>query len=194
MNTATKTVACILAMLALSATALSQEWRGISLLKSTCEDVKHSLAVGKCDSPMTTYELLGEKVTIFFSQYQCPKACPAGMRYWDVPSGTVTSIVRTLDNPLPLTGFNVDNGKWDKILTDFTNEVIYGNSAEGLMLSAVGDKVKIITYVPSAANERLLCPSCSALRPSTDTKVVSPGVVKNKDSKSTRHCLRHQRQ
>src|ERR1044072_3909521 len=141
-------IGAILVILSSAGVAFSQEWHGIRLLKSTCEDVKLTLGVSKCNIPMSRYKLKGETVTIHFSQSQCTQDCAFRAREYNVPAGTVLEITRILDGPLPLSDFNVGGEGWEKTYTDDLNELIYGNGGEGLTISAVNDQVKVITYYP----------------------------------------------
>ena len=141
-----------------------QEWRGIQPLQSNCEDVKRALGVDKCEYPKTTYQLNGETVNISFKSCPCPTICYSDLRGWNVPRGTVLSIVRELQNPLPITDFDVNNGNWTSLQTDFIGHVIYNNSDKGIRLSAIDGGVATVTYYPPINKfEHLRCPNCFSL-------------------------------
>jgi hypothetical protein len=138
-----------------------QDWRGLQPLKSNCEDVMRALGVDKCEYPQTTYRLDGETVTISFESCPCPTVCYTDLRGWNVPRGTVGSIVRQLRNPLPISDFDVDSGKWTSIHTDFIGEIIYNNNDKGIRVSAVDGGVLTVTYYPPIDRfKQLRCPNC----------------------------------
>lgn len=153
----TRIAAILLAMLTLPIAVPAQEWRGITLLKSTCEDVKRALNVDKCDLPRSNYEIEGERVIVSFSQYPCPSDSSRQSRAWNVRPGTVIEITRFLYKSQPISDFDVSSSRWKKTFTDFLNEVIYGNAEEGIMLNTVNNKVEVITYYPSAKVQHLRC-------------------------------------
>ncbi|MFN2491623.1 MAG: hypothetical protein ABR501_01905 [Pyrinomonadaceae bacterium] len=143
-------------------TSSAQEWRGIKPLRSTCEDVKRVLGVDRCQYPRSTYRLEDEIIEVSFVTCPCPIICRDTNPRWNLPSGTVTSIHRELLTARPIADFNVDQGKWTKIHTDFIGEVIYSNDELGLRLSAVeGDVLSITYYAPFEDNKQLLCQKCS---------------------------------
>jgi hypothetical protein len=166
-----RTIALTIVLLAAPVVGSAQEWHGIVLLKSTCNDVKSALGVETCNPSRSTYELPGETVIITFSQEVCPADCTPGYILWNVPLGTVTDITRILDHPLPLTDFDVKDSKWKKTFTDYGNEVLYGNSEEGLMLTTIDGQVKIINYYPAAKNKCLRCAICPKSQPKINIKI-----------------------
>ncbi len=138
-----------------------QQWRGLQLLKSTCEDVKRALGVDRCEYPDTTYRLIGENVAIRFQNCTCPTVCYSESGGWNVPRGTVLSIVRHLHNPIPITDFDVNSGKWTSIQTDFIGEIIYDNRDQGITVSAIDGGVVTITYLPPTDKfKHLRCSNC----------------------------------
>lgn len=162
-------------LLAAPSISFAQEWRGIKPLRSTCEDVKRALGVDKCDYPRSIYRLKDETVTISFETCPCPVVCYHQSGGWNVPPGTVGSIIRQLHNPLPVADFNVDNGKWKTSHTDFIGQVIYDNRGEGVTLSAIEGAVVTITYYPPLDKHKdLLCPKCSAPPPPNAKKDGNP--------------------
>lgn len=150
--------------------AFGQEWRGIQLLRSNCEDVKRSLGVDKCEYPQTTYHLNDETVTISFKSCACPITCYNEGGGWNVPKGTVETIVRQLHKQLPIANFEVNSSKWSSLRTDFIGEIIYSNRDDGMTLSAIDGGVVTIKYYPSIDKFRdLRCPDCFS-RPSNSGK------------------------
>lgn len=151
----------VLVWLVLPVKISGQEWRGIQLLKSNCEDVKRALRVDKCEYPETTYHLTGETVAISFQNCSCPTVCIDEIGGWNVPRGTVRSIVRNLHKPVPIADFNVNGAKWISIQTDFIGQIIYTNKDEGIRISAIDEGVVTITYYPPVDKfKHLRCPNC----------------------------------
>jgi len=152
-------IICVMFLIPLKVSG--QEWRGIQLLKSNCEDVKRALGVDKCEYPETTYHLMTETVAITFQNCSCPTVCYGELGGWNVRRGTVRSIVRHLHNPLPITDFDVNSAKWTSIQTDFIGEIIYSNADEGITISAIDGGVVTIKYYPAIdKSKHLRCPNC----------------------------------
>jgi hypothetical protein len=161
------TLLAVLLLLVSSSIVDAQEWRGIVILKSNCEDVKRFLGVDKCSYPESTYKLPEETVIVTFESCPCPTLCSQSHGGWNVPSGTVGSIIRQLRKPLPVADFNVENGKWKINTIDFDGQVIYNNQEQGVRLSAIQNMVESITYYPTLVKHKdRLCPPCS-VPPST---------------------------
>src|SRR5215468_12205162 len=94
------------------AAAFAQDWRGIKLLKSNCNDVKQSLQVEKCEYPNSVYKLPDETVTIGFVSCPCPISYDHTYVGWNLPVDTVTGITRELHEPRSITEFEVNSNKW----------------------------------------------------------------------------------
>jgi hypothetical protein len=158
----------ILLLLISSDIVAAQQWRGIEILKSNCEDVKRSLNVDKCSYPESTYRLPDETVILTFESCPCPVLCSQSHGGWNVPPGTVSSIIRQLRKPLPIADYNVEDDKWKRNTTDFDGQVIYNNQEQGLRLSTMHRMVESITYYPTLVKHKdRLCPPCS-IPPTTD--------------------------
>ena len=159
--------ASISLILVFAKVSFAQEWRGIKILKSTCEDVKRGLGIDKCEYPRSVFRLKEETVTISFEMCPCPIRCYHQSGGWNVPPGTVGSIVRQLRVPLPLSNFSID-AQWTAITTDLIGQVIYRSKEQGIELSVIDRKVVTVTYYPSLEktnNKDLVCPPCT-VRPS----------------------------
>ena len=135
-------------LLLLPSRVSGQEWRGIQLLRSNCDDVKRALGIDRCEYPRTTYRLNDETVTVSFESCPCPIVCYHESSGWNVPPGTVGSIIRQLHKPLPIANFDVSSRKWTTQHTDFIGQVIYDNKDDGIRLSAIEGAVVTITFYP----------------------------------------------
>ena len=148
----------------------AQGWRGIEPLRSTCEDVKRTLQVAKCEYPNSTYRLQDEKVTIGFVSCPCPTVCYSMYGGWNVPPGTVAGIKRQLLKPVPLSEFDVNSNKWTKTSTDMIGQVLFDDHDAGITLDSQDGQITSISYyAPLEKNQHLLCPKCTTPKPSGDT-------------------------
>lgn len=162
-------------VLALPHASAGQDWNGIVLLQSKCEEVKQALGVRECKPPRTTYYLKDETVTIKFVACPCPTTSYGRGGTWNVPPGTVSGVTRQLHSPLPITDFDVTNGSWDKTTTDLIGQVIYNNEEVGISLSTVEGEVNTINYFPAVKNNHLRCPEGSLLQ--LPVKAGSPSAL-----------------
>lgn len=85
-------------------------WRGITPLKSTCEDVKKVLKVDKCTLPIAEYTLPDFRVMVEFEN----ETCDAEPRAWRVPRGTVIALTISPRSELRPSEFGLDLSKYKK--------------------------------------------------------------------------------
>lgn len=130
-------------------------FRGIVPMHSTCEDVKRILGIKTCEPTANTYDLGDERVEIEFSKQHCEKAY---LKHWNVPPGTVVSILRRLKKRIPLKDFRPDVSKCKKSVTDEVNQVIYSCEEEGIDFWESNGMVSLIDYTPTPKDDYLLCP------------------------------------
>lgn len=155
-----------LILVASYATSSAQEWHGIRLLQSTCDDVKRGLNVGKCEYPESVYRFPKETVTVGFVMCPCPIRCYHAAGGYNVPRGTVAGITRQFLTSVSIEEFDVKNGKWTPFETDMIGEVQYINPDDGIHLYTLHGEVKKATYYPpSDKHKDKLCPPCTALPP-----------------------------
>jgi hypothetical protein len=145
--------------------SISQEWRGIRPLHSTCDDIKRILNVTTCEPGDNTYDLGDERILVTFSKTRCDKAW---QKFWNVPPLTVMSIERSLRKLIPLGDFHIDENKYEKVFTDFTDQVMLTSKDEGIQFSVIKGEVNRITYTPTPKDDYLLCPNSP--KPSKDLK------------------------
>jgi hypothetical protein len=105
-------IAILTVLLSLFTVQLAQPncWRGLTPLRSTCDDVKKVLSIEKCSMPLTTYDAPDLRVMISFATGDCDKA-PQG---WRVSKGTVTSIILSPQIPMTPEMFSLDLSKYTK--------------------------------------------------------------------------------
>lgn len=154
------------------ATSSAQEWHGIRLLESTCDDVKRGLNVNKCEYPNSVYKFPKETVTVGFVTCPCPIRCYHAAGGYNVPRGTVAGITRQFLTSVSIEElFDVKNGKWDSFETDMIGEVQYINPDQGIHLYTLdGEVTKAIYYPPSGKHKDKLCLPCTVVPPSPPAK------------------------
>lgn len=151
-----KCARCLLLLILIPIMSSAKDWRGLRPLHSTCEDVKRVLKVGKCIYPMSEYDLLDFRVTVFFS----PDQCCADPNDWRVPPGTVTGFLVSPKREMLPTELGIDMSKYRKVgATDVVGMVSYENLDEGANLDLFGDFVQFVNFFPQASDEKLRCKS-----------------------------------
>lgn len=129
-------------------------WRGITPLRSTCDDVKKVLSVETCSMPITNYDRPELHVMISFATGDCDKT-PHGFR---VSKGTVTSI--TLSPQIPMTPemFGLDLSKYKKRAD---GEIVgldhYTNVDEGVSVDMYRGVIQNLFLYPRKADEAMRC-------------------------------------
>jgi hypothetical protein len=125
----------------------AKDWRGISPLHSTCEDVKRLLKVVDCGTSFDTDE---GRVFISFSK----KPCAEG---WNVPPGTVLSIRVAPKSRPRLDQLGLDLGAYKKeVLPHSPDYTYYSNGEEGVTITVTSDDVvHSLEYYPSAKDNYL---------------------------------------
>lgn len=166
------TIIALLILVASYGTSSAQEWQGIRLLHSTCDDVKRGLNVEKCEYPESVYRFPKETVTVGFVMCPCPIRCYHAYGGYNVPRGTVGGIRRQFFSSVSVEElFDVKNGKWTPFETDMIGEVQYNNPDEGIHLYTINGEVTKVVYYPSADNLKdKLCPHCTAPPPPPPAK------------------------
>lgn len=151
---------CVGAALLASGQGHSKGWRGITPLHSTCEDVKRTLNVGSCESPVFTLE--NEIANIDFSD----KPCADG---WNVPPGTVISITVYPKKKPQFADLLINMDEYKKVVPPHQPDwSIYLNAEEGISIAVTPDgRVEYFTYGPSAKDEHLRYPNSLADQPTT---------------------------
>lgn len=151
---------CICAVLSVVSQGYGKDWRGITPLHSTCEDVKRQLNVASCESSI--FNLEDEIANIDFSG----KPCADG---WNVPSGTVISITVYPKRKPQLTDLSINIAEYEKVVPQHQPDLsIYLNAEIGLGIAVTHDgRVDHFTYGPSAKDEYLRYPGSLSDQQST---------------------------
>lgn len=147
---------CLLFLVLIPNISSAKDWSGLSPLHSKCEDVRRALKVDKCVYPMSEYDLLDFRVTVFFS----PEQCCADPNGWRVPPKTVTGFLVSPKKEMLPSELGIDLSKYRKFgESDVVGMVSYENLDEGANLDLFGDYVQFASFFPQASDEKLRCKS-----------------------------------
>jgi hypothetical protein len=129
-------------------------WRGITPLRSTCEDVKKILQVETCSIPRANYTIPDYRVTITFANDECGNAS----RAWRVPKGTVLSLVISPEHNMTVSQLGLDLSKFRKREGE---EIVgmeqFDNDDEGVSIETFNGYVMNLFLSPRKSDESLLC-------------------------------------
>ena len=129
-------------------------WRGITPLRSTCEDIKKILHVDTCSLPRSDYTVPGYRVMIEFADGDCGKS----LRAWRVPKGTVLALVISPKESMTVSQFGLDLSKFKKRAGE---EIVgmeqYDNDEEGISVETFQGYVINVFLSPRKSDESLLC-------------------------------------
>lgn len=125
-------------------------------MRSTCEDVKKILGVETCKKSHEVYDLKTEKIIIDYSTENCQKAY---LKKWNIPIGTVLSVIRIPKRPLLLKQLPVDLKFCEKsdLKSDLLNITDYYCENLGISISLYDGYVSQVTYTPTPRDLELLC-------------------------------------
>ena len=112
---------------------LTQEWRKLTPLVSTCEDVKKILSVNNCQFPNSNYKFSNYNISLTFS---------TGEDGWNVSEGIVLNVGVSLKKLINLNDYEKDLGNY-KILPvdDLPDYRRYINETKGIELLVTKDKL-----------------------------------------------------
>jgi hypothetical protein len=104
-----------------------------------------------------TYDLKNERVNVGYSDSSCEK----GQAEWNVPSGTVTSIIIYPQTKLMLSYLLIDLNRFEKFINPHNpDSVSYNNKEEGIGIGTKSNgEVVVIEYFPAARDSHLRCPN-----------------------------------
>lgn len=129
-------------------------WRGLTPLRSTCDDVKKVLSIVECSMPITNYTSPELEVMISFAAGDCDKA-PKG---WRVSKDTVTSIILSPRIPMTPEMFGLDLSKYEK---REDGEIVgldhYMSEEEGVRVDIYGGVIQNLFLSPRKADEGKRC-------------------------------------
>jgi len=129
-------------------------WRGITPLRSTCEDVKKLLKVDKCIFPRSEYTLPDFHIMVWFAN----EDCSADPHAWRIPKGTVTAIIVSPRDEMRPSEFGLDLSKYTK---REDGEIVgiehYTSEEEGVTVDLYRGFVQNLFLNPRKSDENLRC-------------------------------------
>jgi hypothetical protein len=147
------------AMPAIQSTCQANCWRGLTPLRSTCDDVKEVLSIEKCTMPLTNYKRPEMDVVISFAIKDCDEA-PQG---WRVAEGTVTSIILSPRVPMTPDMFGLDISKYQK---RDDGEIVglahYTSEEEGVTVDVYSGVIQNLFLSPRKRDNVMRCKPRSA--------------------------------
>lgn len=158
------TVAASVCLLLISAVlTYAKEWRGITPLYSTRDDVERLLGkptMPPNDSDYYFYDLKDVIAEVWFEADGC--GVPDSQRTicglsWNVPQGTVTSIGVVFKHPRPVSQVVSIAGFKEEATCE--GLVYYRSESEGLDVETYKGDVLALTYSPTDADSYLHCPA-----------------------------------
>ena len=125
-------------------------------MHSTCSDVEMIVGLPTCKTSHEVYDLKTEKIIIEFSTQTCQTAYK---KVWDIPIGTVISVVRILKKPFPLNqaGIDLKGCELSEWMSDIPNSFTYACGNIGLSISVQNDLVHQLIYYPTPSDSSLIC-------------------------------------
>ncbi len=138
-------------------TVTAQNWRKIIPLISTCEDVKKTFNIEKCEYPITKHETPDYKVEVELAEKNYSSECDLNSEYKNIAKGTVLSVYVRGGSLLKefepdLSGYEVEQ------VYDLPDNFIYKNKSKGIEFETTGGDKEVemvfinVTYRPSAEN------------------------------------------
>lgn len=129
-------------------------WRGITPLRSTCEDVKKILKVDNCTLPISEYTLSDFRVMVEFENETCDRES----RAWRVPKGTVTSLAISPRKEMRPSEFDLDLSKYRKREGEhIVGMEHYDNEEKGVSVELYRGFVQNLFLHPRKSDEALRC-------------------------------------
>lgn len=150
-------ITCLCLTLSTAALAEGKGWRGILPLHSTRADVERLLGPPADTSNEYTSVYRLEKETVIFN-YEGDRPCetPGG---WQVPRGTVVSIMVSPKTKLRLSDLQVDESRYKETSGGHRSEdIIYTDNEKGESITVYQGEVTSISYFPASGDSHLRCP------------------------------------
>lgn len=136
---------------------MAQGWRGIVPLHSTRQEVEALLGFKSSGEGYDQFKVSTDVVYIRYTSKRCEREEVGG---WDVPIGTVSSIIVLPQSKVTFSSLGLDLNKFNVSRTDVKGLNIYTNKEDGFEVEMFEDEdiVARFSYFPSAKDRRLQCP------------------------------------
>lgn len=141
-------------LILLTLTSQPNCWRGITPLRSTCEDVKRILNIDSCAGPESSYTLPDFRVSVEFAKHDCNEA----PRAWRVAKGTVVALTVSPRKEMTPKEFGLDLSKFKKREDgEIVGLVHYDSEEDGIRVDLYRGFVQNLFLYPRKADETLRC-------------------------------------
>ncbi|MDQ3804375.1 MAG: hypothetical protein M3416_11155 [Acidobacteriota bacterium] len=133
---------------------MAKQWRGVTPLRSTREDVERLLGRPlKPGSPL--YETEKESVYIIYSIVPCEEGVEGA---WNVPPDTVIRIEVTPKKALHVRDLDLEESKYVKVEQPHVGGAItYVDEEQGVVIKTRYEEVLAVHYGPTAKDKHLAC-------------------------------------
>jgi len=144
-------IVMILSLTLIGKSVLSQDFKGIVPIISTCKDVKKIFPDANCRKSDYVYETKEEKVRVIFTTKKCQTFFS---KKWNVPIGTVIIIRQNFNRTvkevtLDELGIKLVESEYNKNTTDVESIVYYERKTAGYSIGLVDGFVDSILYTPT---------------------------------------------
>jgi hypothetical protein len=149
------------ATVAQQVTRTSNQWNGLTPLRSTRSDVEHLLGAAKMSHGFVyTYETKDDRAVVLFSAGPC---LLSGVEKWNVPADTVISMEVNPKGTISFDPLHLDADKYVRYrLAHPDNWVQYWNEADGIFVHTIfygkHEELYYVEYRPTANQKNLRCP------------------------------------
>ena len=139
--------------------AMSQGFKGLIPLVSTCDDVRHVLKVEQCGLTENTYMLKDYwvKIELVPSQYGRNDLC------YKVPPGRILSITVMYNKPFPIGQFQHSLTRKVGPMGD-VGTVGYQDEKNGISVLSNNGMIGTVMYLPTPAQHRKYAFDCSSIK------------------------------
>ena len=138
---------------------IPKEWKGIKPLHSTREDVERVLQVKSSGKALDEFKVDDSLIQVRYSTKSCKDRSNGGVEGWDVPSGTVVSILVIPQATILFPELEVSKSEFDIYPTDVVGVKVYKNNSSGFELEVdeKTGKVQYFWYYWGKNDEHLRC-------------------------------------
>lgn len=141
-------------LMCIAASPQPNSWRGITPVRSTCEDVKKILKVDTCSLPISEYTIPDYRIMVSFANDDCDSSPHA----WRVPKGTVLSLTISPKHAMSVSQFGIDlSGFKKREGEEIVGMEHYDNAEEGVSVELFQGYLLNVGLRPRKSDEALRC-------------------------------------
>lgn len=158
MNRTTRAATGLCFVLALAVTASAKQWRGITPLHSTRDNVRQLLGKPIIVTGISdTYDLEEGRTTVMYARGPCEQGLPSDWGNWRVARGTVVNITIAVAQEIRLSSLKTRNIERNKWYTGDSGATYYRLKRAGIEYQVQQGKITGITFGPTLKDRYLLC-------------------------------------